>query len=253
MNRSERILRYLDGEMSGEELKAFREELEQDPELRNELDLHGVIDRALQNRREEQFRSKLERSYADYQDNKINSKKRTWKWPGSIYFLSAIAAVFFVAVFFIQKDRAINEKSLFDRYYTPLELGFSTRSFQNKHGNEDLVQGIQYYLEKDYLNSKLNFERYLSRYTKDSLFVCTILGISNLELGDYKEAEKNFEYVSYSSFSYYREHCRWYLGLTYLVSGKLKKAEKVFSDFSVNNSVYSERAGEILKKIPSNK
>lgn len=250
MNRSEKIQRYLDGEMSEDELKAFREDLLSDPELKNELDLHKIIDNALQNPKEVQFRKKLDKTYEDYSNKRNNHKRNFRKKNRILVIISGTAALLIAALFFILKDQEINEKTLFDEYYSPLEIGFATRSFQNSDVNEYLVNGIKYYLEEDYQNSKLNFEKYLSYNSKDSLLAYAILGIDHLELGNYEEAENFFYRVSYSSFSYYQEHCRWYLGLTYLVNKKLKMAETVFSDFSENNSIYTDRAREILEKLP---
>ena len=94
MKSSERIQRFLDGEMTGEELKSFQADLQRDPELREELDLHRLIEKSLKEKGERKFRKKLENSYHKYSESKrkmpVFISKKSLR---SYYFLFSTAAI----------------------------------------------------------------------------------------------------------------------------------------------------------------
>lgn len=252
MKRSERVQRYLDGEMSSEELKSFKEDLKEDPELQEELKIFQAVDKTLKKKDEFRFREKLESSYLDLQDYK-SSKRNPFPIGRReiIVIVSAIAAIFLVGLILTFSNRTpVNEK-LFSEYYMPMSLDLSTRSINSSEQSIHLVDGLKYYTRQEYLLSCESLEKYISLDPDASMVAFFILGINNIELQEYDLAENYFREVLNSSFSYYHEHSKWYLGLTYLKNGKYDDAEKIFTDFANDRSVYSEKSADILKKSNS--
>ena len=50
MRHLDRIQKYLDGKLSDDELKKFKDDLQKDPELVQELDLHRSFDKIMSSR-----------------------------------------------------------------------------------------------------------------------------------------------------------------------------------------------------------
>jgi len=252
MKKSERIQRYLDGEMSEGEIKAFKRDLLNDPELSGELDLHRVIKDSLRKRDEFRFRKKLEDAYYNYAKNTDSqSLKRNKQKNLIIQIISAVAAIIVLGLFLIIKGNHTDNATLFNKYYSPFENAYSTRDVKQTESNSSLIRGVGLYMEGDYQLSKVYLEEYLSSWPKDSLLATFYLGLDHLELKEYVDAENCFAGVSHSSFSFYQEHSNWYLGLTYLMNDKPEAAGQIFKDLSENKSIYSKKSAQILKKISS--
>jgi hypothetical protein len=249
MKRSERIQRYLDGEMNEEELNAFRSDLQRDPELIEELDLHRTIEEGIKSRDELKFRKKLDASYKTYREkHESNAKVRNRKVI-LIRVVSSVAAILVVALFFIINRHPITQEELFDEYYSIMDFDFSSRSAVLNDNDPYLSDGIRSFLEGDYQLSKVRLEEYVNDDSGNIVTACFFLGLSHLELGNYFEAESNFKKVTLGEFSYYQEHSKWYLALTYLKMDNLSEAEKIFKEFSLEKSIYKSKSTAILQKI----
>jgi TolA-binding protein len=238
--------------MSGEELKAFKEDLKDDSELQEELKVFQSVDETLKKKEEFRFREKLESSYQDLQDTRSSKRNLIPIWHRQILVIvSAISAMILVVLILTFSNRAPGDEKLFSEYYMPMSIDLSTRSANSNEHNILLVDGIKHYTRQEYLLSRENLESYISLNPDATVLAFFILGINNIELQDYDLAENYFKEVLDSPFSYYHEHSKWYLGLTYLINGKHEDAEKIFTDFANTRSVYSEKSADILKKSNS--
>lgn len=250
MKSSERIQRYLDGEMKEQELNSFLRDIQKDTELREELELHKLVEKSLKEKSERKFRKQLEKSYEKYSENRQNNtvgkKKRTIRF---LYFLYPVAAVLFIALAIFVKNSRPDNNSLFYQYYSPMEAAYGSRGSMNSSPEANLAAGIRAYHNGDYELSKLNLETYLSEKPEDYIIANHYLGISLIELNDYAGAVKGFRRVINGPFSYYKEHSYWYLALTLLKQNKLDEAKEIFSHISDEESFYAERSAKILKKL----
>lgn len=250
MKRSERIQRYLDGEMSEEELKSFRQDLLRDPELIAELDLHRIVEDGIRNRDELEFRRKLEDSYTVFRLKQEEQKKLSGRKKLIIQLSSAIAAVLIIGLFFILDSEPLTKDHLFEEYYASMEFDFTSRSVNEDKDDPNLLGGVRSYIERDFQISRLRLEDYLNTASGNEQTAYFFLGLSHIELGNYSDAEFYLKRVAQGEFSYYREHSKWYLALTYLKMNNLDEAEKIFREFASERSVYNERSASILKKMP---
>lgn len=249
MKRSERIQRYLDGEMNEEELKDFRSDLQRDPELIEELDLHRTIEEGIKSRDEMKFRKKLDESYKTYRDKHESKAKFRNKKVILIRVVSSLAAILIIALFFIINRNPVTQEEIFEEYYSIMEFDFSSRSAVSNHNDPYLAEGVRSFLEGDYQLSKDRLQEYVNTDSGNIVTACFFLGLCQLELGNYFEAVSNFKKVSKGEFSYYQEHSKWYLALTYLKMNNLSEAEKIFKEFSLHKSIYSSKSSSILRKI----
>ncbi|MGC9344167.1 MAG: hypothetical protein ACP5E3_15805 [Bacteroidales bacterium] len=249
MKRSERIQRYLDGEMNEEELKDFRSDLQRDPELLEELDLHRTIEEGIKSRDELNFRKKLDESYEKYKDKHESKGRFRNKKVILLRVLSPIAAILLMALFFIIDRSPVTKEDIFDEYYSVMDFDFSSRSAVTDENDPNLAAGIRSFLEEDYQLSRVRLEEYVNADSENLVTASFFLGLSQLELGNYFEAVSNFKKVLEGEFSYYREHSKWYLALTYLKMDNLSEAEKIFTEFSQEKSIYQSKSSSILQKI----
>lgn len=249
MKRSERIQRYLDGEMSDEELKSFRQDLLRDPELIEELDLHRTVEEGIRNRDEMEFRRKLEDSYTVFRMKQEEKKKLSGRKKFIIQLSSAMVAILIIGLFFILDSEPLTNDHLFEEYYATMEFDFTSRSVNEDKDDPNLLGGVRSYIERDFQISKLRLEEYLNNAPGNKQTAYFFLGLCNIELGNYSDAEFYLKRVAMGEFSYFREHSKWYLALTYLKMNNLNEAETIFSEFATERSVYNERSASIIKKI----
>jgi TolA-binding protein len=74
------------------------------------------------------------------------------------------------------------------------------------------------------------------------------LGITQMELGNYEQAENILEDVISHQGEYTKE-ARWYLGLAYIKTGNKQKAHECFEILAKSPGFYSGRAEKILRLI----
>ncbi len=236
--------------MSEQELKSFRQDLQRDPELVEELDLHRLIEGSIKSGNEGVFRKKLEASYKRIITNSEEKSSRPGLKPAGRYFLFySLTAVFLVGLFLLINLNRPDEDLLFESYYVPATADFGSRSAGISSEETNLTAGIEAYHNENYELSRANLEAYLGIDPEETILANYYMGLTSLELGDYMEAKKHFRIVIESPFSYYQEHSRWYLALALLKESDFEEAEKLFYEISREQSAYSERSAKILKKI----
>lgn len=249
MKSSERIQRYLDGEMSEEELWSFQEDIKKHPELKEELDLHLLIEKSLKGKKERRFREKLEKSYHNAQLNTVNSSFNKNNSVKIAYLLIPLAAILIAGIFIFIPGFRPDKDSLFEEYYTPINISYGSRSAEASAEETRLMSGIEAYLMGDLELSKRMITSYLSNEPEEKAAANYFLGLTYMELHDYPNAEICFKNIVNDSINYYQEHSRWYLALVLLKEDRIEEARQLFDQISMDGSVHSEKSKEILKKI----
>jgi len=239
----------LSGELSGEELEAFDLDLMNDPELRSEFELHEEIDEAIQESEVIELRKKLDLVY-DLTQNK--------KQPGLLrtilrHKLSRIAAASFVvllimtslSLYFLRPDGNMSNDSLFKIYYQP-DAALLIRGTDSQ--NAALIEAFQLYENKEY-NSALELFAQVLDADGENIPVQFYSGISNIELGQYRNALHPFNFIMENKQNLYVERAEWYASLCYLKLNENENAVDLFRKISLSNSFYKDKAHEILKSI----
>lgn len=239
----------LSGELSGEELEAFDLDLMNDPELMSEFELHEEIDEAIQESEVIELRKKLDLVY-DLTQNK--------KQPGLLrtilrHKLSRIAAASFVvllimtslSLYFLRPDGNMSNDSLFKIYYQP-DAALLIRGTDSQ--NAALIEAFQLYENKEY-NSALELFALVLDADGENIPVQFYSGISNIELGQYREALHPFNFIMENNQNLYIERAEWYASLCYLKLNENEIAVDLFRKISLSSSFYKDKAHEILKSI----
>jgi hypothetical protein len=239
----------LSGELVGEELEAFEQDLRDDPDLMAEFELHQEIDEAIQESEVIELRKKLELVH-DLTQNK--------KQPGLLrtilrHKLSRIAAASFVvlliitslSLYFLRPDGNMSNDSLFKIYYQP-DAALLIRGTDSQ--NATLIQAFQLYENKEY-NTALELFSQVLQNDGDNIPVQFYSGISNIELGQYRDALLPFNFIMEHRQNLYIERAEWYAALCYLKLNEIDYAVDLFRKISHSNSFYKDKAHEILKSI----
>jgi len=250
MDRLEKILLYLEGKLTNEELSDFKEQLKIDPDLMAELDIHRLTDQVSQPDNEERFGKRL--ANADEFENERpfitqgTSSNRKRKY--SFWILSSLAAAI-IALFVILHPFELTQGEIFTEYYQPYTGYHASRlSFSDKGGNPE--KAILYYLEGNYDAAYEEFMVFNSEDIEIPVIYNYYLGLTYIEKEKYNLAIEAFKNVLREEFSYSHEHAQWYLSLLYVKLGKNNLARENLLDLKLQGSVYSKRSEKILQKLP---
>lgn len=239
----------LSGELTGEELEAFDSDLMDDPDLMAEFELHAEIDEAIQESEVIELRKKLDLVH-DLTQNK--------KQPGLLrtilrHKLSRIAAASFVvlliitslSLYLLRPDGNMSNDSLFKIYYQP-DAALLIRGTDSQ--NAALIQAFQLYENKSYTSALEMFGQVLDN-DGNNIPVQFYSGISNIELGQYRNALHPFNFIIEHQQNLYVERAEWYTALCYLKLNENERAVDLFRKISHSNSSKKDQAHEILKDI----
>lgn len=239
----------LSGELMGEELEAFEKDLKDDPDLMAEFELHEEIDEAIQESEVIELRKKLDLVH-DLTQNK--------KQPGLLrtilrHKLSRIAAASFVvlliitslSLYLLRPDGNMSNDNLFKIYYQP-DAALIIRGTDSQ--NASLIQAFQLYENKEYVSALDQFAQVLES-DGDNIPVQFYSGITNIELGQYRNALQPFNFIMEHKQNLYIERAEWYAALCYLKLNDNENAVELFRKISHSSSFNKDKAHEILKSI----
>ncbi len=285
MNYSQLIEKYLKGELAGEELKKFLEDLQKDPELAKDLDTLRSFQKAISKyhakliKSTEREKDKLhrEKSKIDQEVETIIEKyhsrpfdipvtgeeefkdtvRKVIKEKGEIRggkrrrfrrLLSLAACLVVISsvstLIFLGKSKIDND-SVYEAFYKPLNIDYQTRSVKNT--NDLFFLGISEFANGNYTTAIKIFNTVPD--TSDFYpSVCLVKGLSYMELEDFNKAVNEFENIKKGD-QILKTTMNWYLGLCYLKMDKLEEAEIIFNSLANNDSYYSENAKVVLKKL----
>jgi tetratricopeptide (TPR) repeat protein len=245
LDYSEFIERYLDGEMTGQELIWFEKELDSDEWLQKEVRLRQKVNQAILDEDSMRFGDELENAYAAFMDNSgsHSHRKRKIIIGGSVL---ATAIVAFILILGLTSREYTNEQ-LFERYYKPYESNMTFRSADNEL-NPDLVLAMQLYENENYNEALKLFERILQNDPK-RVGLNFYSGISQMEIKEYDQAGRSFNKVIDDRYNMYMEQAEWYLSLCYIITNQDDKAVRLLEKISSDNGFFHKEAVKLLRKL----
>jgi tetratricopeptide (TPR) repeat protein len=245
----EMIGRYLEGELSGEELLAFETAIKNDPALAEEVRLYQRINEEMkshaQGLKEEQSLkqtlNKLNAEHFGIEDNKVRKMNRWW--------FAAAAAVAAAIVLFILRPfsgTSFKNEKVFAAYMKEVEpLPGVVR------GNEKdtlLEKATDLYNRKQYKEA-LPLLREISTAKPGDAQVKLAAGICLLQTGQYDAADAIFNEIA-GGDTIYQEEAVWYKALTALITNKREECYSLLQSLPAGSSK-AEKAKELMKKIES--
>jgi tetratricopeptide (TPR) repeat protein len=251
INYSRYVDRYLDGVMAADEKIWFEKELECNDDLQSEVSFQKKMLDVLSDKEALDLNFQLEEIHAQTYKPWGRSISMPERSKRTIYILGSMAATIAIlmVVWLNLTKNNISSSELYAEYYQPAEINMSFRTAEDIV-DSDLRSAMLFYENKDYSNAIALFEKILS--TDESRIGLNLYsGISYMELSHYAEANENFKKIIDHKANAFIESAQWYLGLCYLKTGEVDKADEIFRAISTSEGYYKKEAKKVLKKIKS--
>jgi hypothetical protein len=233
----EYIEKFIKGELSENEEKAFRAHLENDEKLRQETAFLIDLRKGIEQHFNLQLKQKLQQ-----EEKLIASRPKNLAWIG---IAASFILISMLSYFLMNRtDYAAVYAENFQPY--PNVLYPSERSAAPM--NE--MEAFAYYESGNYENAIESFIYLLENTSENREFIELYLGVSYLAN---LEAEKSIEILSSVVNSTAPENvklpARWYLALAYLQQKKPEDAEPVLKILANGSSSYAARAKAVLDQL----
>jgi len=247
MEQLEKIFKYLDGEVIGEEKQVFEKELESDESLKQTLRLVQEVDKTIADDELFSLIDKLKEVQGTINDEiGVNNKTKilhNWKWlaAASVTVLLVVSALLYTF-----NSKPSNDK-IFADFYHRYEYDLITRSVEPSDVS-DLIKAIQLYDKGDYQEAISKFEVIIKSDASNTA-AHFFIGVSFIETKNYPKAIENLNYVVVKNDTAFVEHAEWYLALCYIKAKQTSLATNLLRKISNGNTYYKVMATDALKKF----
>lgn len=237
------IERYLSGIMDKDEEVWLMSEIDGNPELGKELELRRKTNKVLSDMSVIELRSKLET--IEMSRRAINPVRRATIKAAKVAAVIAGVAVISSSIYF--PARSVSPTRLYDKHFNRYEAISYTRS-ANATTNALFASAMESIRAKNYDQAISYLEQviYSDEANIESIFM---LGVANMEIKNYKNAEEQFAKVINENNNLFIEDASWYLGLCYMVSNEKNKALKQFEFIASTKSKYNKEAKKLARKL----
>lgn len=257
--------KYLNGELSREELQDFERLLAQDEDLMVSLEIEKGLRKIYLEKETLVFREEVRAARASMKEGEelLNNGRSGEKSPEQkntarvipFYkrgkFLLAAASVLLLAaitiIFLLISGQA--EKSsarLFAGYYEPYPADGTARSEAGMESPENVA--IQYYASGEYAKASGLLKELSLNYPEDDKF-SFYYAITLIETNELPSAIAVLETMAGKNSGFFKEQSRWYLAMALLKQGDDKRTKDVLS-LIINQKGYNFKEAEnLLKKI----
>jgi len=255
------IEKYIQGELSGDALKEFEAQIEQDKALQKEVNFYQYTDAVLETNLApkkdtlivgNEFKRNLDKlSNKYFQEKAINEFKPTTEVaqeesnakPTIIkrllpFATLAAAAALLLFLFLPNKDN-----KLYKNFFMPEKL----ISLQSPTGNlTDFDKAINRYESKNYKDAIPLFDKALIE-NPSSPWIFVYKGCSEMELNQIDEAMHTFQQLAAQN-SDFTDKANWYLALCYLKKGDKLQTINLLKRISPDDKKY-EKAQQLMKEL----
>lgn len=267
----ERIIHYLDEEITEEEKMIFEKDLELDDELKKDFllfkttksevqgldDIHEAIkdpdlDEALKLANDTLSEYFEEKAKSQIPGTEVAAESNTSKTSGArikkLYrILLPLAAALLIGIFIKIVFLTPSAEDLYAKYYSQAKLGYSNLRGDESDSHSVYALSNLYYLEKEYqkADSVLNLSGKDIMESPDYFF---FNGIIKMGLGSFEEASLSFEnYLDLHNEM--QLETEWYLSLCYVKLNRLDQAEQILEDLNTHQNSYQGPSGKLLRDI----
>ncbi len=264
------IENYLKGELDGDALNDFEQQLEASPDLAQELQIHRelyshfndeVPDYQLDNEKKQAlkdyaqseevraFQAKLESAKRNFHKKEVSvkpTKVRSLRW---LYAVAASIALLVGGYFLVQQNSTLQSGDLY------AEVGIHEKlSITEMSENDETLQVIEKnFNQKNYaevLNVLPDFLNTLPDTDKNYYKLLRSKGIAELETNQYEKALQTFERLANSN-ALIAPQGKWYAVLTYLKKGDTQKFKTNLEEYIKQGYTYKKDQALELQKNAS--
>lgn len=246
---SDFVEKYLNQKMEQEELDWFKEEMELNPSLAEEVQLQKDIGEAILNEETLAFRAQISSLFEKEEAVKPSKTEKRLSIPVAFRVAVASLAAFIMlgTGIYLFSYRSIPSDKLFEIYYEPYEGLMNVRSGSSQT-TDILISAMQKYEKQEYESALRLFETVIAS-DGENITSNFYSGISYLETERYSIAEKSFNRVIDHDDNLFIEHAEWYLGLCYLKTGNDDQARNLFTEIAGSEGYYSHNASRLLRNL----
>ena len=280
----DKIERYLDGNLTGEEKADFERQMKADSQLADDVEAYRAINFAIANKDYAELKNdlvKAKKLISDVRANlQVNYEVETeksepevsvqrqssrenetdvslidqllnWLIPTQPAFRLALAvaviAVLLIPAYMVFMGGSANHEQLFAENFAPYPDVISSSRGESDEPLDGLLEAMQSYENKNYSGALIHFNDFLNTNPTyyDALFY---RGVTNLQLGNIEQAASDLESVMDNNRTL-ENQAKWYLALLHLKKGEVSEASEVLKEIEAGNGQYSDRAKSILKKL----
>ena len=247
----ELIESYLAGNLSGEELADFELRMDEDPELKAEVELHKELEDAIQSDSDEaEFKDRLKEIGKSYIEGNVQSNGKIFQFSFKrlAYAASFLLLIALGAFLFNLYSGAPDSNQLFANNFEAAAL----TEIQRNNDSDipvSLKAAYTFYDQKDYASAIPQFENSLQE--TDLISTRYYLGISYLALED-KDTDKaltNFDYLISDGNNVFITGAKWYKSLILIKNKDLEGAKSLLNELSESQNKYTKRASSLLNSL----
>ena len=238
---------YLLGTMNSKAKAEFEDQLNNDEELRKELELH----RAIQSELSEDvidLSTKLSKLSTESKLQVTNKKPKSAKRLSLIIRYASLAAVFALGLIFLPKlfQPSLQADQIYASNYELYPMALNQRSNEPDNNSTELNIAIQSYLDKNYKDATIQFDG-LYKLEKNDVYLL-YKGSAQQASGELKDAIISYDEIIKKADAKYIQQALWYRALALLESGEVNLAKTAFE--SLGSSHYkNEEVKKILKAL----
>lgn len=250
IDNTKQIEKYLNGEMTDEEMLSFEKKMAEDNEFENEVIFHKNLVESLKFKAGEiKLREQLTKIGDAYRqeenDNEILHKPQRiiLRWS---FLAAAVIGIFFISYVIYTIFKKSDSTDIFNQYYT----NYPAMQFRGQDSilNDVTKSAFYLYNSGNFKDAAVAFDK-LSKESNTNNIMIFYAGVSNLANGDFISAEKYLLPLSLSEDFILNKTASWYLGLTYLKGGEQEKALAVFRKLAASGGNYAKKSKEILSAL----
>jgi tetratricopeptide (TPR) repeat protein len=276
----EKIDAYLRDELSPEEAKAFEQEINSNPGLKEEVEVNRAINFAIEHKDLKDLKDDLKKTSELIKDIRGNVQvsyelneeisgprknteqnvsttlmERIDKFLLSIFpanpplrlaMVAAVVLLFLIAayiVFFQSPD----PEQLYAANFTPYQNVITTSSRSDVTEQTELDKAMILYENKNYAGAIGGLNSYLHQHP-DQYELKLYRGIANMQLDSINRAIEDLESVIENNRRLV-DQAQWYLALVYLKDKNVSEASKILKAIAEKENTYSNQAQNILNKL----
>jgi len=237
------IERYIAAEMDDSERKWFEKELEGNSSLQVEVKLRRKVDAGLIRHDIIDLRNKLS---AIERERKEKLVATGTKRSSGMRFAAAIAALMLLGGGYLLTNRSLTNEALYSRNFRSYQPASVSRSAEARP--TDLQKAIELYERNDYVTAASYLKSYLGSNPRESEAIM-VYGVSEMAINNFPEAKASFRSILNNADNLYIDVAQWYLALCYVKTHENNEAVKQLEAIIPSNSIYSENARKLLRKI----
>jgi len=245
MNYVDPILRYLSGEFSPEEAKAFRQSMNSNEELKQEFieisKAYELIREKLVERDTRAFREKLQASMEREIQLSLSPQGRNRRWWLS---LAALAATLAIVLSIWLKPSG--KERLLSRFYTPDQDPVVLALQQDTRGIRE--EGILYYRNERYREAMISLEPLVREKSGNEQILLFYL-LSVMELDKEEEIIEFLLSWEFQAMNLTDQALRWYASLALLKTDRLEESRAMLRALKLEPGPYQSDAENLLKLL----